>query len=177
MKHARLTLTLTLTLTLLILAAAGAAVAANGKGSHARARLNSYNEIPTLSTTGHGNFDARIEDDEIRFELSYDDLEGTPSVAHIHLGMPWVNGTPVAFLCDSGDAAIDNDCPANGESIEGTIVAADVLAAAAQGFPAGAFDELVKAIRAGATYVNVHTSLFPGGEIRGQIGVDNRRRK
>jgi hypothetical protein len=173
MKHARLALTL-----VFILAAAGPAVAADGKGSHARAHLNSYNENPTLSTTGHGSFDARIEDGEIRFELSYDDLEGTPVMAHIHLGMPWVNGGILAFLCNSIDGSpLDNDCPANGGSIEGTILAADVLAIPAQEFAAGAFDELVKAIRAGATYVNVHTSLVASGEIRGQIGVDNRRRK
>jgi hypothetical protein len=31
------------------------------------------------------------------------------------------------------------------------------------------FDELVRAIRAGVTYVNVHSETFPGGEIRGQL--------
>ena len=34
---------------------------------------------------------------------------------------------------------------------------------------AGEFDELVAAIRAGVTYANIHSSLSPGGEIRGQI--------
>ena len=31
------------------------------------------------------------------------------------------------------------------------------------------FDELLRAIRAGATYVNVHSTRWPGGEIRSQI--------
>ena len=35
---------------------------------------------------------------------------------------------------------------------------------------AGRFDELVRAIRSGTTYVNVHSSLYPGGEIRAQLG-------
>jgi hypothetical protein len=43
---------------------------------------------------------------------------------------------------------------------------------AAQGIAAGEFAELVRAIKAGATYVNVHSSLFPTGEIRGQIKFD-----
>jgi hypothetical protein len=38
-----------------------------------------------------------------------------------------------------------------------------------QGIAAGEFAELVRAIKAGRTYVNVHTTKYPGGEIRGQI--------
>jgi hypothetical protein len=38
-----------------------------------------------------------------------------------------------------------------------------------QGIEPGAFDELTRAIRKGVTYANVHTDLFPAGEIRGQI--------
>ncbi len=47
--------------------------------------------------------------------------------------------------------------------------AADVMAVTAQGIVAGEFAELVRAVRAGATYVNVHTPTYPGGEIREQI--------
>lgn len=55
-------------------------------------------------------------------------------------------------------------------SVSGRITAADVLAnAAAQGIAAGQFDEVLRAIREGVVYVNVHTTLFPGGEIRGQL--------
>jgi hypothetical protein len=32
-----------------------------------------------------------------------------------------------------------------------------------------AFAELVRAIRAGYAYANLHTTRFPSGEIRGQI--------
>jgi hypothetical protein len=53
--------------------------------------------------------------------------------------------------------------------VEGTITPAQVLVQDAQGFAAGDFDELVRAIRAGATYANVHSSVFSPGEIRGQL--------
>ena len=39
----------------------------------------------------------------------------------------------------------------------------------AQGFAAGDLTSIVKAIQAGVTYANMHTSVFPGGEIRGQL--------
>jgi hypothetical protein len=54
--------------------------------------------------------------------------------------------------------------------VTGTIVAADIIAVPAQGIAAGEINELIRAMRAGVTYANVHTSLFGGGEIRGQIG-------
>ena len=53
--------------------------------------------------------------------------------------------------------------------MEGTITPDQVLAQTAQGFAAGDFDALVDAIRADATYANVHMELFTPGEIRGHI--------
>jgi CHRD domain len=43
-------------------------------------------------------------------------------------------------------------------------------ASAGRGIAAGEFEEFVQAIRAGVTYVNVHSVVFPGGDIRSQIG-------
>ena len=48
-----------------------------------------------------------------------------------------------------------------------------VLTVTGQGIDAGEFDELVRAIRAGATYANVHSQTFGPGEIRGPIGGDD----
>lgn len=60
-------------------------------------------------------------------------------------------------------------CPSAPATITGTIRAADVIGPEGQGIAAGEFDELILAVREGATYVNVHTSGRPGGEVRGQI--------
>ena len=54
-------------------------------------------------------------------------------------------------------------------------MSADVIAVAGQSIDAGAagFADIVKAIRAGAAYANVHTVGHPGGEIRGALGRDD----
>jgi len=50
-----------------------------------------------------------------------------------------------------------------------------VVGPAGQGIAPGELDEFIRAIRAGVTYVNVHSTKFPSGEIRGQINDDNQR--
>ena len=57
-------------------------------------------------------------------------------------------------------------------TVTGTILPAQVLPLAGQGFPAGqdGFDALLEALQSDAIYGNVHTDRFPSGEIRGQFG-------
>jgi hypothetical protein len=53
--------------------------------------------------------------------------------------------------------------------VTGTARATDVIGPTAQGIAPGEFAKILDAIRSGAAYANVHTTRFPGGEIRGQI--------
>jgi len=137
--------------------------------------LTGYEETPSaVSTTGNGTFKATISNDgsRIDWELSYNDLEGAVQQAHIHFGQKSVTGPISAFLCTNlgNGPAGTQPCPAPPATISGTITAADVTNLANErGISAGELDELVKAIRAGTTYVNVHSTRWPGGEIRSQI--------
>ena len=142
--------------------------------------LTGFEEVPVVSTTATGSFNATISKDgsQIDWELSYADLEGAVQQAHIHLGQKSVNGGISVFLCTNlgNGPAGTQPCPVPPATISGTILAADVspnipatAAARAQGLNTGEMDELITAIRAGVTYVNVHSTLFPGGEIRSQI--------
>jgi CHRD domain-containing protein len=149
--------------------AAGAAYALAGKkGDNSGAKLNGFSEVPANSTTGVGEFRLEIQsNDRISYRLTYRALEAAAAAAHIHLGQREVAGGVAAFLCGGGNKPA---CPATEGTVNGTIVAADVIGPSGQGIEAGQFAELVRAMRAGKTYANVHTSKFPTGEIRGQIG-------
>lgn len=137
--------------------------------------LTGYEETPSaVSTTGNGTFNARISNDESRvdWELTYNDLEGAVQQAHIHFGQKSVTGPISVFLCTNlgNGPAGTQPCPAPPAKISGSFTAADVTNLANErGISAGELDELIAAMRAGATYVNVHSTRWPGGEIRSQI--------
>jgi hypothetical protein len=156
-----------------VLAVAGVA-AAGGGGQQVREQLTGYEEVPAVSTAASGEFDARISRfaETIEYRLSYRDLTGTVAQAHIHFGQKDVNGGISAFLCSNlgNGPAGTQACPQGEATITGTIEPEDVIGPTGQGIGPGEFDELVAAIRAGLGYANVHSSTFPGGEIRAQLG-------
>lgn len=141
--------------------------------------LRPVEEVPAVSSVAKGFFKATIdvENETITYELSYEGLEGTPAQAHIHFGQVGVNGNVSVYLCTNlalpavtPPIPQPQPCPASPATITGTLTAANVVATGApQGLDAGQFEELAKAIRRGLTYANVHSSRFPGGEVRGQI--------
>ena len=144
----------------------GAGVQAEGDHGQLRARLQGFNEVPAVSSTGGGEFRARILGDIVDWELSYEGLEGSvTTAAHIHFGQKDVNGGVSVFLCGGPTPP----CTPGSGTFRGSFSAAEVLGPAAQGIAAGEIAELISAVRAGNTYVNVHTNKYPGGEIRGQV--------
>jgi CHRD domain-containing protein len=138
------------------------------------ANLRGFDEVPALVSSGEGRFTASVNaaDTEIAYELTYFGLGSTPTQAHIHVGQHGVNGGIVLFLCTNlappGGVPAPPACPVSG-TVTGTLTAADVIGQSSQGVLAGEFPKVLRAIRAGISYANVHSSIFPGGEIRGQV--------
>jgi hypothetical protein len=149
-----------------VVAIVGSSATANGDDNGFAARLNGYQETPSISTTGRGRFQARVTGNEIRYTLTYSNLETAAQQGHIHFAQRHVAGDVIAFVCGGGDKP---PCPPTSGTVQGTIDPADIIGPAAQGIEPGSFGEAVRAMRAGATYVNVHTTRFGDGEIRGQI--------
>jgi hypothetical protein len=152
---------------LFVLALSGSATRADNEVSSLRARLDGFQEIPSKLTNGHGTFSATISGNTISYTLTFSDLTTSALASHIHFGQRGVSGGIFAFLCGGGGKPA---CPSAGGTVTGTITAADILAPSPdQGLAAGDFAGALRAIRSGNTYVNVHTTRFPAGEIRGQL--------
>jgi hypothetical protein len=153
------------------------AIAGGGTNNFKGTPLTGYEENPDVSTTGTGSFEAHLANDgeSLQYELSYSGLEGNVLQAHVHFGKRALNTGISFFLCTNLNAATEDDCPQAG-TVTGEIDAADVIGPLAQGIEPGAFDEIVAAMRAGHAYANVHTSKWPGGEIRAQINDNGESR-
>jgi CHRD domain-containing protein len=177
MKHMKITVLASAVAMMAIVGIVALAVAHGDRGRSLRATLRGIEEPPSVITAASGEFKATISRDEtsIDYELRYEDLQGTVTQAHIHVGQKGVNGGISVWLCGTatnpGPVGTPT-CPApNSGKVEGTITAANVTGPAGQGVAVGEFADLLKALRSGVTYANVHSSMFPGGEVRGQISV------
>lgn len=138
--------------------------------------LSGFAEVPAISTPAQGRFFVRGSTDGTRIQwlLTYENLTGTVQQAHIHFGAAGTNGGISLFLCSNlGNGPVGTQaCPQTATMeapVTGISAASDIIGPAAQGIPVGGFAKLVEAILAGKGYVNVHSSLFPGGEIRAQL--------
>jgi CHRD domain-containing protein len=140
-----------------------------------QALLDGYTETPAVSSTGSGAFRATLNtaEDELSYELTYSGLEGGNTLfAHVHLGQVGVAGGVMFFLCGGGTKPAA--CPNVQGTVTGTVNASDIIGPNGQGIEPGSFVEVIRAMRSGVGYANVHTTRWANGEIRGQIN-DGRR--
>jgi len=145
------------------------------------AKLSTFNEVPPKSTAATGSFRAWLSEDgtTLNWTFTWSGLTGPPLFAHIHFGLKGANYPVMTFFCGgpANNPAIPQkpDCPqTTSGSITGTTTAADIFALNTagptdQGLDGHDFAGFLRALRAGSAYASMHTTRFPGGEIRGQI--------
>ena len=119
--------------------------------------LNGANEEPPVETEATGRASVGITDADITVTLRTEELVDV-ILSHIHLAAERVNGPVIFPLYSAADGPFTSP-------FTKTVTAADLLPAPG----AETFAEALAALRAGGTYVNVHTMAFQNGEIRGQI--------
>ena len=149
-----------------------------------KAELRGFEEVPVVSTAAKGSVRLRIskDEDEIAWRLEYHDLQGNVTQAHIHVGDHHTTGGISVWFCNAtatppATIPMPQACPpapAGGPAavLTGTFTTADVAGPNAQLVAPGELAELIRAIRGGVAYANVHSTLVPGGEIRGALKAD-----
>ena len=154
------------------LIAAACALAAcggsSGPATNFTATLSSANEVPatqnpTTGATGNATYTVLDGGTAVSYTVTFSGMSSKPSAGHIHVGTSSeAGGVVVPFTIPAGAGTSG--------TITGTFTAADVAAGTtpSQTIVAGDINSMLSAMRAGATYANIHTSSNPNGEIRGQ---------
>ena len=144
----RSTVGLLLLVTVTTLTLGGVSLATNMPAVTWSATLSAANEIPkqvVKDTVAHGTFTGTLTGTKLKFTLSFADLTGSPTMAHIHLGAIGTSGKILVWLCSPCKSPVHGTV---------TITAAEV-----------------KDLSKNLLYVNVHTVKNPNGEIRGQLNA------
>jgi hypothetical protein len=131
-----------------------------------QAKLDARNEVPAPTLDGgaapSGTADFAVNGTTVVYKLSASGLTSAPLMAHIHLGAPGAAGPVIVPLVIAAGPS------AGTASGEGSFDASGVKGKKADG-SAMSLDDVLAAMRAGGTYVNVHTANNKPGEVRGQI--------
>lgn len=149
-----------------VLAIASVSVGFADSGRNFGAHLRGGSKVPANDSQAQGQaiFQLSADGTELRYKLIAANIENILQ-ARIHLAPAGANGGVVAWLYPSGPPAQLIPGRFSGVLAEGTITDADLVGALAGDTLADLLDEF----EGGNAYVNVHTSQFPPGEIRGQI--------
>jgi len=131
-----------------------------------RTHLDGEEEVPVRDTLAQGQANFKLNDagTAISYKLNVANIENVTQ-AHIHLGAPGVSGGIVVWLYPSAPPSKLIPGRSDGTIGEGEITAASLVG----GLAGKPLSDLLKEIKNGNAYVNVHTSRFAPGEIRGQI--------
>lgn len=131
-----------------------------------RTHMSGGEEVPANESRAQGEATFQLSPDgmELHYKLIVANIENVAQ-AHIHLAPAGTNGPVVAWLYPPGPPPVLIPGRTQGVLAEGMITDASLVGPLA----GGTLEDLLAEMRAGNTYVNVHTSQLPGGEVRGQI--------
>lgn len=121
--------------------------------------LKPSENVTDSSGAGNAWFNFSRDNNSVQYRLSSQDLTSNVTSAHIHLGKPGTEGTPVVTLFSGLPKQ------ATGQFSSGSFTRNDLTG------PLSGKDisDLMQEIRNNNAYVNVHTEKYPQGEIRGQM--------
>lgn len=126
------------------------------------ALLSGSNEVPGVLTGAGGTATVTVNTatQEVTYKVDVFNLPSGATAAHFHVGGPGLAGPVVVNF--SVPQNISNDF-----TISGRATASDLVPRQTQGI--GSWDDFIQALLLGQIYVNVHSAVNGGGEVRGQV--------
>jgi hypothetical protein len=145
--------------TILLGATAGAAEAQTIRFT---AALAGTNETPPVLTGAFGNATVALDTatQTVTWSIDVFNLPSGVTAAHFHVGGPGVAGPTVVTIPVTPNQS-------NDFNLSGSATSANLTVRGDQGIRS--WDDFMQSLQGGQTYINVHTAVNGGGEIRGQV--------
>lgn len=118
------------------------------------ANLSAAQEVGSVTSDGSGTANFTLTPEGLKFNVTIEGLSGNMTMAHFHNAALGVNGGVVRTI--TGDFT--------GNTASGTWSSSD---------PEPLTADLIAALLTGNLYLNVHSDLYPAGEIRGQVNLQS----
>lgn len=151
------------TLAMMIALLAGGVASAQAQVYTLTATLSGADETPTALNTGaFGTATVTLDVGarSLTYRIDVFNLPSGVTASHIHVGGVGTTGPVIVNFAPPVTAS-------NDFGFSGTVPEAQWVVRADQGIRSG--DDVIQAILGGNTYVNVHSSVNAGGEIRGKL--------
>ena len=128
------------------------------------ATLAGSSVVPATASTSTGTITFEARDSTLNYSLSVTNMTGITQ-AHLHNAAAGANGATLVWLLPvNGNAA---QVPS--VTLDGVISIGDIAPGWVRGTPRLAMDSVKALMRAGRLYVDVHSSAYGGGEVRGHV--------
>lgn len=136
--------------------------------------LAGTNEVPANASPGTGTATVQIDTvlRTLRLDMSFIGLTGLTTASHIHCcALPGTNAIVATQLPTFSGFPLGVTSGSYAQLFDMSLASSwnPAFISAQGGTPLAAFDVFVANMIQGRTYLNIHTTLFPGGEIRGQL--------
>lgn len=129
---------------------------------HMTASLSGANETPGVLTGAYGTAEVTVNmaARTVAYTVHVFNMPSGTTAGHFHVGGPGLAGPVVVDIAPTPN--LSNDFV-----VSGTATSADLRARGDQGIRS--WEDFLQALVGGQTYLNVHSAVNPGGEIRGQV--------
>jgi hypothetical protein len=153
--------------------AAGTALAAPAfaQSGTFRAVASGPAESPPNGSAGSSLVTIDVIGTQLTVDAPFQDLTGTTTMAHVHCctADPFTGVAPVAVPFTGFPTGVRSGTYSATVSLDDAASYDPAFLAANGGTAQGAYSALVDAMLANEAYVNIHSSAYPNGEIRGFV--------
>ncbi len=129
------------------------------------------NEVPPTGSPGTGTAFITLSGNTLDVSVTFSGLDSVDTMSHIHCCAPVGTNASVAVPFTGFPVGVTSGTYTGVFDLTSAATYNSTFLSSVGGTAAAAEAALIAGLNSGMTYANIHTSNFPGGDIRGQLAA------